>query len=132
MIDNSFVGKRRMSEIRKLSSEDRIKILSNWEEEGLDTDILAIEISRRINVTEEDVMVVLEYETEHLQGAEEGYVLYLNVLAEEIGNTYQTSNPELKGIGHISAETALAVLDCEDEIFWEIGLHVEMEGDDEE
>ena len=132
MIDNSFGGKRRMSEIRKLSSEDRIKILSNWEEEGLDIDILAIEISRRISVPEEDVIVVLIYETDYLQRAEEGHVLHLNVLAEEIGNTNQTSNPELKGIGHISAETALAVLECEDEISWEIGLNVEMEGDDEE
>ena len=92
-------------------------------------ELLAVEISSRTNVPKADVLVVLSYEEDYTIEADSDDI-YLDEIAAEIGNTYKTDKPEYKGIEHISEETALAVLYCKAEIFWEIGINVEL--DDEE
>ena len=128
MISNEFSHRLRMDEESKMTSEQRIEILSNWEDEGVDNDLLAVEISYRTNIAVKDILVILEYEVQYINSLEdpmEGVSLF--EIAEEIGNTYTTKDPELKGIEHISADCAFKVLDCEDDIFWEIGLNYDLD-----
>ena len=132
MVDHSFTMRRQVAERKKLSSEERIKILCGWEASGLDGDVLAAEISSRTGVPEADVYVVLIFEDQYTARASYTDEVFLEDIAQEIGNTYQTDDPNLKGVGHITEETAMAVLECEDEIFWEIGINVELDEDSEE
>ena len=132
MISHEFSHKLRMDEERKMTSEQRIEILSHWEEEGVDNDLLAVEISYRTNIDVKDVLVILYYEFLYNDSSEDEMAeLNLGEIAEEIGNTYTTKDPELKGIEHISAECAFKVLECEDDIFWEIGLNYDPDEDPE-
>ena len=128
MISNEFSHRLRMDEESKMTSEQRIEILSNWEEEGVDNDLLAVEISYRTNIEINDVLVILYYEVLYTDSLEDEMAeIDLGEIAEEIGNTYTTKDPELKGIEHISADCAFKVLDCEDDIFWEIGLNYDLD-----
>ena len=132
MISHEFSHKLRMDEERKMTSEQRIEILSHWEEEGVDNDLLAVEISYRTNIEINDVLVILYYEVLYTDSLEDEMAeIDLGEIAEEIGNTYTTKDPELKGIEHISAECAFKVLDCEDDIFWEIGIYDDPDEDPE-
>ena len=54
--------KSTMAENGKMTSEQRIEILSHWEEEGVDNDLLTDEISYRTNIEVNDVQVILYYE----------------------------------------------------------------------
>ena len=110
--------------IAKLSSEERIQILMKWETEGLDNDVLVVEIGSRTGFTWREINAVLEYKYMYLMEMNHT-IIYWDELAEEIGNIKtvpDTMEYDLEGIEDVDAETAYAILECEDEIFWEIGL----------
>lgn len=117
---------KRLESLRAMTSEERMRILSNWETQGLDQDALTVEIEARTGIDQEIADLVTTYEGFFTEGKS---VLDLEELAKEIAGIKagDPATTDLPGIENIDVDTAFRVLDCEDDILTECGVNVEVE-----
>ena len=104
----------------KMSSEDRIEALSHG---FIDNDIMSAEISFRTNIDQRAVSSALAYKFFFIE--EPGRNITLDEIANEIEALTEAPTDETKGIEDVGFEDALAILNCEEDILWEIGIYIE-------
>ena len=122
MIDRTFEKRRRISEMKKASSAERIEILKRWETDGLDSEVMAAEISFRTGIPYEKAAAVLLFEEE--RQSDFPFLLDIDEIASAAGIMTSAPKEELRPLEGMDEETAAEILECEDEICWEIGLNV--------